>query len=138
MILHRPAIAILAAILGAATSTIANAQADPQAILNSLMQQQMQSYQASQENERMRLELERQELTDQLRYRRATNSQIMQELQLYCPSDNPPCPTVPPQSLLQEAARRGLITFAGQPAQQGNHDCLIFGDDEGGGVADCQ
>jgi hypothetical protein len=138
MILRGPAIAILAAIQGAPTLTRANAQEDPQAILNGLIQQQMQTYQASQENENMRLELERQELTDQLRYRRATDGQVMQELQLYCPSGNPPCPTVPPQSLLREAVRRGLITFANQPAQKGSHNGLIFGDGEGGGVADCQ
>jgi hypothetical protein len=103
-------------ILSAVALNTARAQ-DPQALLNGLIQQQMQEYQASQDNRMMQLELERQELAKQLRYRQSTNLQIMQELDLYCPSGNPPCPTAPPQSLLQEA-RRGLITYTSPPAQE--------------------
>ena len=83
----------------------------------------------------MQLELERQELAEQQRYRRATDLQIIQEMELYCPSGSPPCPTAPPQSLLQEAARRRLITLALPPPDRG---CVMLGDGMGGGIADCQ
>jgi hypothetical protein len=137
MIYRRSALATLAAILNAATLATASAQ-DPQAVLNGLIQQQTQEYQASHDNRMMQMQLDRQELAEKLRFRRATNLQIMQELDLYCPSGNPPCPSPPPQSLLQEAARRGLITMASRPSQEEARDCLIFGDGEGGGIADCQ
>jgi hypothetical protein len=135
MVAYKRITAILTTILSAVALNTARAQ-DPQALLNGLIQQQMQEYQASHDNRMMQLELERQELAKQLRYRQSTNLQIMQELDLYCPSGNPPCPTVPPQSLLQEAARRGLITYTSPPPQ--DHGCVMLGDGMGGGIADCQ
>jgi hypothetical protein len=89
-------------------------------------------------NEAMRLELERRDLEDQLRYQRASDQQIMGEMARYCPPNGePPCAAQPPQPLLQEAARRGLIAFAPQPPSGPSADCVTLGDGLGGGITDC-
>lgn len=63
------------------------------------------------QNEQMRLEPERLGVERQPRYRRLTDSQVMGELTLYCPSGDPPCSVEPPTELLLEAAHRGLIIY---------------------------
>jgi hypothetical protein len=87
---------------------------DPTAILEQMIRQQDELEAQRHRNEAMRLELERRDLEDQLRYRRATNEQIAGEMARYCPNGEPPCSMQPPQSLLQEAARRGRIEFKPQ------------------------
>jgi hypothetical protein len=67
---------------------------------------------ASRRNEAMRLELERFDLEQKLRYRRASKWEIAEELLRYCPNGEPPCRQQPPDSLLQEASRRGLIILS--------------------------
>src|SRR5580698_8098854 len=99
-------IGILTITLIALVGVDARAQ-DPQDIMNGLIQHQLQQYQASHDNRMMQSEIERKELAEKMRYRRETNLELMQEIQLYCPSGNPPCPIPPPSSLLQEAAQRG-------------------------------
>jgi hypothetical protein len=65
-------------------ATSAQAQ-DPQALMNALIQRQMQQDEVRQQNSMRRLELERLDLEQQLRFRRATDSQIGAELSRYCP-----------------------------------------------------
>jgi hypothetical protein len=91
---------------------------DPQAVLDGLIRQQRENDGPRRHNERLRLELERRDLEDQLRYRRASTDAIMTEIRRYCPSGQPPCAQTPPAPLLQEAVRRGLIEYV-QSARPG-------------------
>jgi len=104
-----------------------------------LIQRQTHQDEARQQNEMMRLEIERLDLEQQLRFRRATDSQVEQELARYCPNGEPPCWQTPPSALLQEATRRGLIEYksAAPPPRQPGLECLTMGDGEGGGLTDC-
>lgn len=106
---------------------------DPQAILDELNSGMRQRNAASHRNEALRLEIEHRDLEDQLRYRRASNQQISGELARYCPNGQPSC-MPPPQALLQEAGRRGLIELR---AQQPSAECVTLGDGLGGGITDC-
>ena len=112
---------------------------DPQALMNALIQRQMQRDQLRQQNEIMRLQNERLELEEQQRLRRASDSQIGEDLSRYCPTLEPPCWQAPPNALLEEAARRGIIQYraSAQSPQQPGLDCLTIGDGEGGGFTDC-
>jgi hypothetical protein len=111
---------------------------DPTAELQQMIRQQDQLDAQRHQNEAMRLELERRDLEDQLRYRNATDPQIMGELARYCPPNGePPCSSEPPQSLLQEATKRGLIQFSSQRPSAPSADCVTLGDGMGGGVTDC-
>ena len=120
-------------------ATSARAQ-DPQALMNALIQRQMQQDEVRQKNNMMRLEIERLDLEQQLRFRRATDFQIEEELSHYCPNGKPPCWQTPPSALLQEAARRGLIEYKGsaRSPQLPALDCVTMGDGLGGGITDCQ
>src|SRR5262245_22684043 len=108
---------------------------DPQAVMNELLRQQMQQRAARQQNEMMRLELERRDLERKLQLSRASDRQVWDALTRYCPAGNPPCPYQPPDSLLDEAERRGLITLA--PRRQPRLRCETLGDGMGGGITDC-
>jgi hypothetical protein len=124
----------IAIVIGIATA--AQAQ-DPQAILNGLIQQHvqqnMQQRDLRQQNEMMRLELDRLDLEEQLRYRRASDAAIQQTMSRYCPpAGEPPCRAQPPQALLNEAMRRGLIEMEAPSVQ-----CQTFGDGMGGGITNC-
>jgi hypothetical protein len=101
----------IAIVIGIATA--AQAQ-DSQAILNGLIQQHMQQHMQQrdlrQQNEMMRLELDRLDLEEHLRYRRASDATIQQTMSRYCPpAGEPPCREQPPQALLNEAMRRALL-----------------------------
>jgi hypothetical protein len=112
---------------------------DPQSVLNSLIQREMQQADVRQQNQMMRLEIERRNLEQELRLGRATDSQIVQELSRYCPVAGQQCLQAPPDALLQEAARRGLVQYMPPAAapQQRAFDCVTIGDDFGGGFTDC-
>lgn len=112
---------------------------DPQSVLNALIQREMQQADVRQQNEMMRLEIERRNLEQQLQLGRATDSQIAQELSRYCPLAGQQCLQAPPSALLQEASRRGLVQYmpsAATPQERG-FDCVTIGDDLGGGFTDC-
>jgi hypothetical protein len=119
-------------------TSIGRAQ-DPQGLLNTLIQRQMQQNELQRQNEMMRLQLEQLDLKQQLRFRYATDMQIEQELSRYCPNGEPPCTQTPPNALIQEASRRGLIQYnaGNRSPQQPALGCLTMGDGEGGGVTDC-
>jgi hypothetical protein len=68
----------LAIVIGIATAVQAQ---DTQAILNGLIQQ----HDLRQQNEMIRLELDRLDLEEQLRYRRASDAAIQQTMSRYCP-----------------------------------------------------
>jgi hypothetical protein len=112
---------------------------DPQSVLNALIQREMQQADVRQQNEMMRLEIERRNLEQELRLGRATDSQIAQELSRYCPIAGQQCLQAPPDALLQEAAQRGLVQYMppAAPPQQRAFDCVTIGDDFGGGFTDC-
>jgi hypothetical protein len=105
--------------------------ADPTVLMDQMIRQRMELDAQRRNNEATRLELERR---DEEHYQRATNQQVMGELMRYCPSGEPPCPRKPPQALLQEASRRGLVEFK---PQQPSTECVTMGDGFGGGVTDC-
>jgi hypothetical protein len=99
----------------------------------------MQEADVRQQNEMMRLEIERRNLEQELQLGRATDSQIAQELSRYCPLAGQQCLQAPPSALLQEASRRGLVQYmpsAATPQERG-FDCVKIGDDLGGGFTDC-
>lgn len=110
---------------------------DPQSVLTDLIRQQQQQNAIRQQNERDRLEIEHLDLQERLRYRRMTDLEIGGELARYCPGTQPQCASKPPQPLLQEAVRRGLLTMRHRGTSPGT-DCLVFGDGAGGGIVDCQ
>src|SRR5262249_62000137 len=88
---------------------------DPLDVQNALLRKAMQDHEARQKNEALRLEIERRDLEDQLRYRRLSDQQVMGELVRFCPKGEPPCAAQPPQPLLQVAAKRGLEPFDSPP-----------------------
>jgi hypothetical protein len=87
-------------------------------LLNYFLQQHREEAEQRSRNEATRLELERLDLEQKLRYRRASDPEISQELMRYCPNGEPPCRQQPPDLLLQEASRRGLIILSppGRPS----------------------
>jgi hypothetical protein len=89
------------------------AQQNPTAMMEGMIRQHLQERAQCQQNESMRLELERRRLQQQLeeegRYRGLSDLQVLDEIRRYCQNGEPPCPMQPPQSLIQEALRRGLI-----------------------------
>ena len=131
---------IVLAALVALTASAANSQQylDPQAIIDSLLRQQIEQNAQRQQNERMRLELERLDLERQLRYRRLTDSQLMGELTRYCQNGASSCIQPPPNSLLREAASRGLIELRPSQSAPSGQDCMIIGLGDGDGILDCQ
>ena len=128
---------IIAALLAMAVGHVcAQQHQNPQGVLNELIERQRQQDVLRKRNEDMRLELERLDLERQLQYRRLSNEALMAELLRYCPTGEPPCSQPPPDLLLQEAAHRRLITLP-PPAKRPGIDCVILGDDLGGGIAAC-
>ena len=120
-------------------ATFANAQdVDPLAAMQGLLRQHLQEDAQYRQNERMLLELQRLELEEQLRYRRLTDGQVVEELARYCPSGEPPCNPPPPARLLQEASRRGLITYQPSGPRAPGQDCMIVGLGDGNAAVDCQ
>lgn len=119
-------------------TTSAGAQ-DPQSILNALIQRQVQHDELRRQNDDMRLEIERRDLEQELRFRQETDSQIANELARYCPAAGAPCLQRPPDALLREGARRGLVEYGTDPQSRARRgfDCVSIGDDEGGGFTDC-
>src|SRR3979411_2194876 len=71
---------------------------DPQLLMDELVRQQKQLEAQRHRNEMMRLELERTDLEARLRYRRASDRGLMEELMRYCPSGEPPCRPLPPEA----------------------------------------
>jgi len=86
----------------------------------------------------MLLETQRLNLEEQLRYRRLTDAQVMGELARYCRSGQPPCSPPPPPGLLQEAGRRGLITYLPGGPRAPGQECMIVGLGDGDAAVDCQ
>jgi hypothetical protein len=111
---------------------------DPLALMQGLLRQHLQEDAQYRQNERMLLELQRLDLEEQLRYRRLTDGQVMGELARYCLSGEPPCSPPPPARLLQEAARRGLITYPPSALRAPGQDCMIVGLGDGDAAVDCQ
>lgn len=128
---------IISVAIVALAATSAQSQ-DPQAVLDHLLQQQIQQDTQRRQNEAMRLELERLDLQRQLYYRRLTDSQIMEDLTRYCPNGAHSCIQPPPNSLLQEAANRGLIELRPSQPSQSGRDCMIIGLGDGDAILDCQ
>jgi hypothetical protein len=112
---------------------------DPQSVLNYLIHKQIEQDQLRQQNETMRLESERLDLEQHLRFRRETDSELMDDLATYCPNGEPPCSLAPPDALVREAAQRGLIHFRTAPQQPRRPamECVTIGDGDGGGFTDC-
>jgi hypothetical protein len=131
-------IILAAAISLAGTSGYSQQYPDPQAVVSDLLRRHLESDAQRRQNEAMHLELERLDLERQLRYRRLSDTQIMGELARYCPKGEPPCNPSPPDSLLQEAANRGLIQFNRSPASPPGQDCMILGLGGGDALLDCQ
>ncbi len=131
--------AFFAALVAMLTATSTFAQ-DPQAVMNMLLQRQMQQYELSHQNQMMRQELERRELEEKLRLSRASDHQIAEELARYCRNGEPPCWRTPPDSLLDEAARRGLAQYSSpQPTSRApGQDCMVIGLGVGDATIDCR
>jgi len=103
---------------------------DPQLFMDRMLRQRIEESTVRHQNEMMRLENQRQELAAQLRYRQASDREISGEMMRYCPpAGEPPCRQQPPEVLIQEAARRGLIKLA--PTSRPRVDCLGVADPEG-------
>jgi len=103
---------------------------DPQLLMDYMLRQRIEESAVRHQNEMMRLEIERQERAAQLRYRQASDREISAEMVRYCPpAGEPPCRQQPPQVLIQEAARRGLIKLA--PTSRPRVDCLGVADPDG-------
>lgn len=85
----------------------------------------------------MRSEGEGRDLEDRPRYQQMSNNAVADELDRYCPYLAPPCHPAPPDSLVREAARRGLIKFKSPPTQP-TTECIVVSDGSGGGAADCR
>ena len=131
--------AFLTALAAMLAVSSASAQ-DPQAVMNMLLQRQMQQYELSHQNQMMRLELERRELEERLRLSRASDRQIAEELTRYCQNGEPPCRRTPPVTLLEEAARRGLVQYSSpQPTSRApEQDCMVIGLGQGDATIDCR
>jgi hypothetical protein len=96
---------------------------DPQATASALLRRSMDDL-ARRDAEKQQQQAQR------LSYQRMSDTQVFGELSRYCPSGPPNCPQEPPEDLIQEAARRGLITPA--PVQRRplppGMDCVSVGD----------
>lgn len=109
---------------------------DPVAAVSGLLQKQIND-DARQEHDRQQNDAMR------LRYQRASNAALVAEFDSYCPGGKPPCVRSPPDLLVEEAAKRGLIEHVPtsqqpqQPRQPGT-TCVAMGDEMGGGIIDCQ
>jgi hypothetical protein len=129
---------VIAAFVLSAITTSSNAWAqyyqpppgtiDPLVLENELIRRSMEHNAIRRRNETMRLELERLDLEEQLRYRRMSDFQVSGELGRYCPTGEPPCHPPPPPSLVQEAVRRGLIEFK---TTQPSFECLTLSSPDG-------
>jgi hypothetical protein len=98
--------------------------------MEQMLRQRIEQDAIRHQNEMMRLEIQRQELAAQLRYRQASDGEISNEMMRYCPpAGEPPCRQQPPQALIQEAVRRGLLELT--PASRPRVDCLGVADPEG-------
>jgi hypothetical protein len=130
---------IFATLTATFSATSASAQ-DPQAVMDMLLRQGTQQYELSHQNQIMRLELERRELEEKLRFSRASDQQIAEELTRYCRNGEPPCWRTPPDILLEEAARRGLVRYSSpQPTPRApGQDCMVIGLGQGDGTIDCR
>jgi hypothetical protein len=98
---------------------------DPLAVANSLLRRHVDDL-AREDTERQQQQAQR------LSYRRMSSPQLMGELSQYCPGGPPNCPQEPPEDLIQEAARRGLITpipVQRRPLPPGM-DCVSVGDED--------
>jgi hypothetical protein len=120
-----------------ATSAFAQ---DPQAVMDMLLRREMQRYELSHQNQMMRLELERRDPEEKLRFSCASDRQIAEELARYCQNGEPPCWRTPPDILLEEAARRGLVRYSSpQPTPRARgQDCMVIGLGQGDGTIDCR
>lgn len=121
---------IIAAVVLALIASAAHAQQpiDPQAALDALIRQQLEK------NARAEAERRQEEALRQ-RYASLSIYELQAELDRYCPN-GPPCLYSPPDALLHEAAKRGLIRFRSAPGS--GNDCVFLGDGLGGGIGDCQ
>jgi hypothetical protein len=113
---------------------------DPQAAMNMLLHTQIQRFQLNHQNQMRRLELEHRELKEKLRLSGYSDYQIADELARYCQNGEPPCRRAPPEVLLDEAARRGLIRYSSTPTEQtpAGQDCMVIGLGGGDATIDCQ
>lgn len=106
----------------------AYAQTDPQDVMDRLIRERWAKMQRDQQ--------ERQIMTaERARLATVPDGEIGRELMSYCPQMQPPCIAQPPDALLDEALRRGIIV--GQRPAPGS-DCMFFGDGMGGGIGDCR
>ena len=96
---------------------------DPLAAANSMLRRHMDDL-ARQDAEKQQQQAQR------LAYQRMSDTQVMGELSRYCPTGPPNCPQEPPDDLIQEAARRGLIVHAPVPdrPRPPGVDCVSVGD----------
>jgi hypothetical protein len=131
--------AFFTAVAAMLAASSASAQ-DPQAVMNMLLQRQMQQYELNRQNQTMRLELERRELEEKLRLSRASDRQIAEELVRYCQNGEPPCWRTPPVALLDEAVRRGLVQYSSpQPTPRApGQDCMVIALGQGDATIDCR
>jgi hypothetical protein len=106
---------------------------DPQAVMSSLLARQVDQL-AREDAER------RQQEAMRLQYQRASNAELMTEFARYCPNGTPPCVQSPPELLIHEASRRGLIEPAPNQRQQpvsAGINCITMPLGMGASVTDC-
>jgi hypothetical protein len=123
-----------AAFTAVAISSFGWAQ-DPQGDLDRLIQQQRRELDAQHQTRMLRFKREQAELKVRMRYQTLNVFQLTSELLRYCSNGEPPCEVEPPEPLVQELARRGLIEF--KAPNRPNLGCVTFGDGLGGGITDC-
>jgi hypothetical protein len=130
--MRRIILAIAVAVTGCTAQPQPQSQGyDPQAVMNLLIRREL-------EKDIQRDEQRRQEETIRLRYQRASNDDLIAEFTRYCPTGKPPCVQSPPDLLIQEASRRGLLTSTSQHPGRPGIESVTMGDDFGGGITECQ
>jgi hypothetical protein len=120
--------AITGAVLLALYAGLASAQTyDPQTVLDSLIQRQLQ--------DQARRDWEAQQAQQRAAfYASLSDQQLMQQTDQFCPIGGPVCSQQLPTELAQEGIRRRLIPTAPLPPGM---DCVTMGDGEGGGITEC-
>ena len=130
-------IALATVLAGCAQQPLGTAPPDPAAML---LQSANRMQAELQQEDEARQRAKAQEKAQEQRYAAMPPSDLMAELKRYCPRLNPPCDYAPPETLLNEAMRRGLIQSAGVPLPRprAGTDCVALGDELGGGIINCQ